>query len=253
MISWNWGILKDSWQKRKRDLMGASTVFDSCLTHISKHTSSQLSIIMNFRSWGEYWKTVNILILSYFLYAPGPWHPALPHALSLSFILSDAPVTLGWLGSGHRYYTRPFFCRKTKWVAQVIPHSVSFIEILFLMRWSRNTETFLLLTCKWHIPQQNCPWVPNKESSHPTVSRSLGDEVLGHFSRVWLCDPMDCNPPSSSVHGILQAKMRKSLPKHQDSHSRSFGENVCKNVISFAALEGKRKTANLMASGWLSS
>ena len=28
------------------------------------------------------------------------------------------------------------------------------------------------------------------------------------FSRVWLfCDPMDCSPPGSSVHGILQAKI----------------------------------------------
>ena len=30
--------------------------------------------------------------------------------------------------------------------------------------------------------------------------------TLGHFSCVWLCDPMDCNLPGSSVHGILQAR-----------------------------------------------
>ena len=29
--------------------------------------------------------------------------------------------------------------------------------------------------------------------------------VLSHFNRVQLCDPMDCSPPGSSVHGILQA------------------------------------------------
>ena len=31
----------------------------------------------------------------------------------------------------------------------------------------------------------------------------------GCFSRVWLCDtqPMDCSPPHSSVHGILQARI----------------------------------------------
>ena len=29
--------------------------------------------------------------------------------------------------------------------------------------------------------------------------------VLIHFSRVRLCDPMDCSLPGSSVHGILQA------------------------------------------------
>ena len=26
------------------------------------------------------------------------------------------------------------------------------------------------------------------------------------LSHVWLCDPMDCSPPGSSVHGILQAR-----------------------------------------------
>ena len=26
------------------------------------------------------------------------------------------------------------------------------------------------------------------------------------FSRVWLCDPMDCSPPGSSVHEISQAR-----------------------------------------------
>ena len=27
------------------------------------------------------------------------------------------------------------------------------------------------------------------------------------FSHVWLCDPMDCSPPGSSVHGIFQARI----------------------------------------------
>ena len=27
------------------------------------------------------------------------------------------------------------------------------------------------------------------------------------LSRAWLCDPMDCSPPGSSVHGILQARI----------------------------------------------
>ena len=28
-----------------------------------------------------------------------------------------------------------------------------------------------------------------------------GRIVLSQFSRVWLCDPLDCSPPGSSVHG----------------------------------------------------
>ena len=37
--------------------------------------------------------------------------------------------------------------------------------------------------------------------------------VLSHFSHVWLiCDPVDCSPPGSSLHGNLQAKLLSGLP-----------------------------------------
>ena len=31
--------------------------------------------------------------------------------------------------------------------------------------------------------------------------------ALASQSRLTLCDPMDCSPPGSSVHGILQARI----------------------------------------------
>ena len=31
--------------------------------------------------------------------------------------------------------------------------------------------------------------------------------ALSHFSHARLCDPMDCSPPDSSAHGILQARI----------------------------------------------
>ena len=31
--------------------------------------------------------------------------------------------------------------------------------------------------------------------------------MLSHFSRLTLCDPMDCSLPGSSVHGIFQARI----------------------------------------------
>ena len=31
--------------------------------------------------------------------------------------------------------------------------------------------------------------------------------MLSWFSRVWFCNPVDCSPPGSSVHGILQTKI----------------------------------------------
>ena len=35
-----------------------------------------------------------------------------------------------------------------------------------------------------------------------------------------LCDPVDCNPPGSSVHGILQARMLEwvGVPSSRGSH-----------------------------------
>ena len=63
------------------------------------------------------------------------------------------------------------------------------------------------------IPPLSCT------STYPITQRScpLGCPILSTFewvsewvkllSRVRLCDPMDCSPPGSSVHGILQARV----------------------------------------------
>ena len=39
------------------------------------------------------------------------------------------------------------------------------------------------------------------------------------LNRVWLCDPMDCSPPSSSVHEILQARILEwvAFPSYRGS------------------------------------
>ena len=42
--------------------------------------------------------------------------------------------------------------------------------------------------------------------------------------RLTLCDPMDCNPPGSSVHGILQARIleRVAMPSSRGSSRPRF-------------------------------
>ena len=35
----------------------------------------------------------------------------------------------------------------------------------------------------------------------------MRDYLLSHFRRVQLCNPMDCSPPGSSVHWVLQARI----------------------------------------------
>ena len=32
------------------------------------------------------------------------------------------------------------------------------------------------------------------------------------LSCIWLCDPMDCSPPGSSVHGVLQERILHGVP-----------------------------------------
>ena len=47
------------------------------------------------------------------------------------------------------------------------------------------------------------------EYSHSTVERPLWRANVCQsqsLSCAWLCNPMDCSPPGSSVHGILQAR-----------------------------------------------
>ena len=38
------------------------------------------------------------------------------------------------------------------------------------------------------------------------------DDVLGVQSCLTLCDPMDCSPPGSSVHGIFPARVLEWVP-----------------------------------------
>ena len=58
-----------------------------------------------------------------------------------------------------------------------------------------------------------------------------GDAVLccaKSLGRVWLCNPMDCSPPGSPVHGILQARIRElvALPSSRGSSRSRDGTQV---------------------------
>ena len=52
----------------------------------------------------------------------------------------------------------------------------------------------LLFYSHWNVAAQNCSYVKY-------------NCVLVAQSCLTLCDPMDCSPPGSSVHGILQARI----------------------------------------------
>ena len=55
--------------------------------------------------------------------------------------------------------------------------------------------------------------------------------MLTCFSRVWLCDPVDCSSPGSSVHGIFQARILEwvAIPFSRES-SQFRGETWVSSV-----------------------
>ena len=55
------------------------------------------------------------------------------------------------------------------------------------------------------------------------------------LSHIWLCDPMDCSPPGSSVHGISQAKIVEQVAISFSSGSSWFRDRTqffCVSCIS---------------------
>ena len=60
--------------------------------------------------------------------------------------------------------------------------------------------------------------------------------VLSLQSFLILCDPMDCSPPSSSVHGILQARILEWVAI---SSSRAFSQSRDQTCISYISCIGK--------------
>ena len=48
-----------------------------------------------------------------------------------------------------------------------------------------------------------------RERKEKWINTGLYHAVLSRFSRVWLCRPMDCSQPGSSVRGILQARIQE--------------------------------------------
>ena len=50
-------------------------------------------------------------------------------------------------------------------------------------------------------------WLVLRFGLHFFVTLFTRKVKVKSLSRFWLCDPVDCSPPGSSVHGILQARI----------------------------------------------
>ena len=78
------------------------------------------------------------------------------------------------------------------------------------------------------------------------------------LSHVWLCNSMDCSPPGSSVHGILQARIREwvaiydskgSSPPRDRTHA-SCVSSICKWIIYHWATKEALTYCRCLISGW---
>ena len=62
--------------------------------------------------------------------------------------------------------------------------------------------------------------------------------MLNHFSRVLLCDPMDCSLPVSSAHGVLQAKILEwvAVPSSREIF---LTQGLSPDLLNLRALTGR--------------
>ena len=60
----------------------------------------------------------------------------------------------------------------------------------------------------WHKSQQDLLWPTSQSNRNKGKNKQLGPSQGVGLSHVWLfATPMDCSPPGSSIHGILQARI----------------------------------------------
>ena len=59
----------------------------------------------------------------------------------------------------------------------------------------------------WHEVHEVAKSLNSVTEQQQILSHSIFEWFVYMFSRVQLCDPMDCSPPGSSVYDILQARI----------------------------------------------
>ena len=98
----------------------------------------------------------------------------------------------------------PFHSEVGKYKKQKQKHTLNPLPIVFLFTWSfRKTVWSPQVRVCTH---SNCGSAFRScRSNHMLLITCV--IVISSLSRVWLCDPMDCSLPGSSVHGILQKRI----------------------------------------------
>ena len=101
----------------------------------------------------------------------------------------------------------PLYClmQPTQLLPEKTPESV----VLYMHAKSLQLYSTLCdsMNCSPRPPRRLCPWdSPGKNTGVGCHFLLLKKWSVSHSVCPTLCNPMDCNPPGSFVHGILQAK-----------------------------------------------
>ena len=91
-------------------------------------------------------------------------------------------------------------------------------------KWSQSTALFLLVVSKVHLCLK---WAKAKGERKVSVSHSVMSFTL--------CDPKDCSPSGSSVHGILQARILEWV-----ASPFSMVEGKKRRIVQFSSVQFSR-------------
>ena len=116
--------------------------------------------------------------------------PAFSFLLTLCALLSDLNLTPGANEEAEKHGSK-----------ETLESDLSSLGAIYLNFSTVFTSLWVLISISLHIPtvriRDNVEQVPE---IYGMSARSLQQCLT-------LCDPMDCSPPASSVHGILQARI----------------------------------------------
>ena len=84
--------------------------------------------------------------------------------------------------------------------------------------------------CQMH--RFSCSIVQKSTNMLQITIKSLPLLLFSHWVMPTLCDPMDCSPPNSSVHGILQVKILEWLAISFSRGSSYLRDRTCISCTS---------------------
>ena len=108
------------------------------------------------------------------------------------------------------------------------------ISLFVIRAWELSSFLLLSLLC-FFIKVTNSCCLHTFYKHHLFLTPNFPFPMLSGFSCVWLCSHMDCSPPGSSVHGILQARILEWVTISSSRGSSRLGDQTHGSCTSCVA------------------